>query len=402
MEDKKVAEDSLSRDHSLQIKQMSLTFISAGVVCSILSFGGTYVLYHFEPDRQPAATDAASIPSGLYASRFSDKKNDPATHLPQNFKPGHKNLPGKETPLADKTSWIFHVNEPGGGQDGFQQFFKHLNEIQVIHLYGYELTTENKLPTLNQEMKNLLSTVQMKGIPVYPTVNTGGSPGRLHQLISSPEKRNQMVDEWVKLIQTDRFDGINLHVDSISETDRESFALFVENLSKPLHQQGKKISLSIALQSETLKNPGLDLGRLGKTCDEIKIVSSAYSAIRSEPVQSFQLLDQILSYTKTKVPASKIYIDLPAADHILSSKTDQVQQTVRPPQKHNAGSPHQRDHAGKADTKLKGPDPVQTESMKKKITFIKENHPDIGGIYQDISAPVEESLDALHDLLPSQ
>ncbi|MBA4492721.1 hypothetical protein ACFO25_09500 [Paenactinomyces guangxiensis] len=278
---KQKEKNHLSPDNGPQIKCKSISFIAAGLSCSILSFGSTFFILHADqPGKEinlisheryptdsyvsaaepmvklpPENPDLNNHPPRSRANRSNHQKNQPAAL--------HINQSGTETaPKHTKDhAWLVSASDLQDDDD-LSTFVQQMDTVDSIYLSGFELQPTGEVkstPATAKILVQILPLAREKGVNVYPAVESGNDPDRIHHLISTPQSRKQTVNQMQQFVLANQFAGLILNLEPIYTSDRKFFTLFVEGLTKQLEQQKKTVSLPASTRtvSRPAPNPNL-------------------------------------------------------------------------------------------------------------------------------------------------
>lgn len=69
--------------------------------------------------------------------------------------------------------------------------------------------------------------------------------GEVHNILASEQKRNEIINKVLDILQTKGYYGLNIDISYINSGDWEYFKILVSNLMKHLHEKGFKIIVTI-------------------------------------------------------------------------------------------------------------------------------------------------------------
>lgn len=137
---------------------------------------------------------------------------------------------------------------------------------------------------------------------VMPTIVGSGpdSANVVNQIIQSQDLRGKHVQAIVSLVQNGGFDGIDLEYSSVDPNLTTAFTDFVKSLSDSLHQNNKRLSLTLPPPSS--QGQAYDWKALGKAADIIKVLPIA------DPVAYWQTMPGALGQLVQDVDRSKVML----------------------------------------------------------------------------------------------
>lgn len=179
--------------------------------------------------------------------------------------------------------WIPYWKQQPGAQDTALNLDK-LNEISP---FSYEVGAGGALVDklkINQGFwPAWLSAAHDQGIKIIPTIAWFDGPG-IHALLSNTRKRINHEDKILKLLKTQKFDGIDIDYESKLAETKDYFSTFLKGLAMRLHPLGKTLSCTIearmpvAARYFATGTPldfqyANDYMQLNKYCDEVRVMA---------------------------------------------------------------------------------------------------------------------------------
>ena len=170
---------------------------------------------------------------------------------------------------------------------------------------------------------SLLSLGQAESLPpditqaVYPVILAEQQDAdTINAVLASEQLRRQHKNNVLLMVQTGRFDGVDIDYQFISDPLREEFTEFITELADQLHRDDLGITISVPLPTRDASGLNLgayDLAALGAAVDRIKLVPSRDQSIFRESLVA--TLPAVLN----RVPREKI---------LLTVSPHSVQKTV--------------------------------------------------------------------------
>lgn len=286
----------------------------------------------------------------------------------------------------ETTIWSYYASAPE-----MTTLLANQDVIAEVNFFWYELAADGSIRGAVQN-RAAVSAVQAAGIRVLPSIMNNFSAERVHKVISDPDRRREHVEKIVALVIENGFDGIDIDYESLDPTDRDNFSLFIEELAKALHGEGKILSIAVHPKTDDEGNwngpAAQDWARLGAAADEFKIMTYDYHWSTSEagPIAPIEWADQVLDYAASVVPSQKTYLGVHFYGYDwLGKRADaltwlEAQTLVR---RHEAQV--ERDESGEAwFTYNAGAERTvffaDAETVQTKLTAIFARHPDLAGV----------------------
>lgn len=136
-------------------------------------------------------------------------------------------------------------------------------------------------------------------------------------LLNSPVARMRAIDNMLTLVESNGYNGVNLDWEGIGPSERHAFTTFVQQLSQTFHRHGYYVTLS--LPAETSSQPknswtgAYNFRALGQSADLIMVMAydEHYAGGAPGPIAAPSWVKQVLNYTISVVPPSKVILGIP-------------------------------------------------------------------------------------------
>lgn len=141
-------------------------------------------------------------------------------------------------------------------------------------------------------------------VPVIPTIVASDDLGAaaVADILSAANASQAHIDNIVELVTAGDFDGIDLEY-SISDPQlKPAFTQFVEALAQRLHQQGRRLSLTLPAATAAEEAASYDWQALGALVDMIKILPPA------DPAGYWDDMPDALSFAVQNVDPEKLFL----------------------------------------------------------------------------------------------
>lgn len=137
---------------------------------------------------------------------------------------------------------------------------------------------------------------------LIPTIVGSGeeSAPLVNDILADDSLRQQHVSEITSLVESGDFAGIDLEYSSVDSERREEFTSFVEDLASALHDNSRRLSLTLPPPSE--QREAYDWPALGKAADIIKVLPVA------DPVDYWDAMPKGLDELVRDVDPSKVML----------------------------------------------------------------------------------------------
>ena len=130
--------------------------------------------------------------------------------------------------------------------------------------------------------------------------------------------RTQTVQSLVAVARSGGFVGVNIDFESLNVADRAAFSAFIAELGTALHAQSLKLVISVAAKenddpSNKYAYP-FDYAAIGGSADLIQLMTYDQHGTWSAPgpVAGRDWMERCIVFAKSKIPAAKLLVGLPA------------------------------------------------------------------------------------------
>lgn len=200
----------------------------------------------------------------------------------------------------------------------YGDFQRNLNNLSSTAYKWYTLDYSGNLST-NDTSKHIyvpegyedaLELAKANGIHSYALVFES-NPDVLHNVLSNDERRSDLIDQIMDLVQTVGFDGVNIDFEYVREGDKEYLNTFMKDLHHKMSSKGK--ILSISLHSKTEKADwfkGYDYETLGKNSDFVVLMGYDKNPAVAGPQAPIKWVEDVVDYALNRIPAEKIVLGI--------------------------------------------------------------------------------------------
>lgn len=181
-----------------------------------------------------------------------------------------------------------------------------------------------------------LTALRSNGMAIIPTITDGTNKLVLSGLLSTAKGRTQVATAISDFVVANSYDGIDLDFEGFAFVDKaENFAKteprwveFVKELSGLLKKNKKLLSISSPyINSPTDKPRGYwvySWEKIAPYIDRLRIMTYDYSVAKPGPIGPIWWAEKTIQYAISVMPASKVYIGLPAYGRDWITKVDGV------------------------------------------------------------------------------
>lgn len=250
-------------------------------------------------------------------------------------------LAASATPVFEKAIWIPYWRK----NEGASTTLANLNTLTQISPFAYELARDgsikNALKANEEPWTSLIAEAKKKKIKIYPSIlsypQTASEQYDVYLLLAQKAKRKQHVADIVALVKKNKYDGIDIDYENKIAEIRPYFSVFLTELSKALHKDGKKLICTVEARTppeskfattskEVLSRIEYsnDYKTIGAVCDQVRIMAydqgsddqalvlqHATSGTTYKPVADIEWVKKIITFALWDIPAKKIILGVP-------------------------------------------------------------------------------------------
>ncbi len=202
-------------------------------------------------------------------------------------------------------------------ENAYVSLEENMNYIHTVHPYWYKNASDGSITKFNgAENKKLLEFCQDQDFEIVPVVTNEFDASSVQAIISDSETREEHIENIMKLIEENDYDGISIDYENMAASDREDFTAFIEELADEIHAENKTLAISVhAKTSDSGEWDGpasQDWKALGEAADRFKIMTYDYhwSTSTAGDIAPVSWMEDVYDYAVTVVPEEKIMIGL--------------------------------------------------------------------------------------------
>lgn len=245
------------------------------------------------------------------------------------------------TPAFDKGIWIPYWRK----SEGASTTLAHLDSLTQISPFAFELqadgTIKNALKIDEEPWLTLIAQAKKKKIKIYPSIlsypKTETEQNSVYLLLAQKKKRVAHERAIMMLVKKYKLDGIDIDYENKSAEIKPYFSVFLTELSKILHAQGKKLICTVEARTPPTSryattSPVIvsrveyanDYKPIGAVCDQVRIMAydqggdDASLVIQNRdlgnlyrPVADIDWVEKISTLALEDIPAKKVVLGVP-------------------------------------------------------------------------------------------
>jgi spore germination protein YaaH len=203
----------------------------------------------------------------------------------------------------------------------------HFNSLSIIAPFWYKLddkrpgslidsvTADHKRKVIQSAHKKHLKVYMVVHNLFYETVEKGKQVAS--NVLDNDNNRNVFIQNLRNEMNQFKYDGINIDMENLYLTDRDSFSQLIKKLSDALHRDGKVVTVSVPANTGDSRanpwSPWFDYEKLGLYSDGLMIMTYDEHNPRTKPgsTASVNWTEATIRYAlKHEVPPSKILLGI--------------------------------------------------------------------------------------------
>lgn len=250
-------------------------------------------------------------------------------------------LASAATQVFDKAIWIPYWRKT----EGASTTLANLNTLTQISPFAYELQADgsikNALKANEEPWTTLIAEAKKKKIKIYPSIlsypQTSAEQYDVYLLLAQRAKRKAHIADIVALVKKNKYDGIDIDYENKIAEIRPYFSVFLTDLSKALHKEGKKLICTVEARTppeskfattskEVLSRIEYsnDYKTIGAVCDQVRIMAydqgsddlhlvnqNTANGNAYKPVADIEWVKKIITLALWDIPAKKLVLGVP-------------------------------------------------------------------------------------------
>jgi spore germination protein len=210
----------------------------------------------------------------------------------------------------------------------FRSFVDNTSQISELPLFMYTFNQNN--PTniakfgdfTDNDVDMLVSIAHRNNVMILPVIHnllyaTGGrttSRDVVKQMVATQQSRTTTIQNIISLIERFGFDGVNIDIEDVYMEDSQRLTAFYVELGRAMKNKGYFLSASVPSRIRDYPpfNPfsdPFDYASIGAAVDQFVVMlynEHGWPGSGPGPVVSSGWMTKVLSYTITKMPATKV------------------------------------------------------------------------------------------------
>lgn len=220
-----------------------------------------------------------------------------------------------------------------------QAYYSSLSAVGLGSSYAMLANGTVDSSGLTTTTNSIITFAKSKNLPLYPTVSDysnsygGFDPSVSNGFLATATSRATAVTNLVNLAVNNGFAGIDIDLEAVQPAMKTQMSSFISALATALHNQSKKLIISIPPMSgdgQPAYLAGYDYAAIGAAVDYFQLMtydevgpgwSSSSSATWPGPEVGLDWMQSKLTYAVSRVPAAKVLQGLPTYGYDYSTGT---------------------------------------------------------------------------------
>ncbi len=210
---------------------------------------------------------------------------------------------------------------------------KNIRDLDVVYPFVYEVDSSGKIVSKvdieDEKWQDLFDLAEDRNVKVIPTIAWFDGE-EMHEILTSRRKRDDHIEEIVKLVKKHGFDGVNIDYESRKAETVDAYSTFLRELKDEL---GRRLSLTCTIEARTPPESlyrdvpkeikySNDYEEINKHCDWVEIM--AYDQQRADlklnderkgvpymPVADVDWVEKVVDLAVEDIDSDKILLGVP-------------------------------------------------------------------------------------------
>ena len=215
------------------------------------------------------------------------------------------------SPSAGRVRWAYYTKWDPASWQSLQYGADHLDYVSPFYysVDGRGNITGTPDPNADQLLR-------AKGIKILPTFKNGDEYTAFRPVLIDPAVRRRTIDQIVRIVEENRYDGVNIDYESLFGSDRDALTYYFYELAAALRPRNKMVTAAVGpktADSTSGWSGAYDYAALARYNDLILVMAYAYRVPSSPTPGSIGpagWVHQVAAYAASRVPPEKLVLGL--------------------------------------------------------------------------------------------
>ncbi|WP_105616697.1 glycosyl hydrolase family 18 protein [Vallitalea okinawensis] len=236
-------------------------------------------------------------------------KRDKMEHISMNFDQMVMEY-DERVNTRENITMVWHQVFNQTANDMAKESFSNTVGLEVISPTWFSLNDNGGLNSIASH--SYVNWAHSEGYEVWPLIDNQFDSSLTHEVLSNPEKRQNLIDDIVDSAVAYNVDGINIDFESVGKDTGPYYVQFIKELAPTLRRVGITLSVDVYVPSAWTSHYERD--ELAEFADYIAIMGYDEHWSGSEEagsVSSIGFVENAIVNTLKEVPADKIILGVP-------------------------------------------------------------------------------------------
>ena len=154
-------------------------------------------------------------------------------------------LAARPARAAGQIRWGYYVTYAG---DSLTSLRAHVDSLTHVSPFYYTLGAGGAID-LKEEQPETTRFLRSRGVAIVPMIKNSATYDAFHALLDTPEERDRLVADLVRLVETRDYDGIHIDFEGVNAADRPLLTDFMHRLHAQLRPRGKLTTMAVAAKA---------------------------------------------------------------------------------------------------------------------------------------------------------
>jgi spore germination protein YaaH len=213
------------------------------------------------------------------------------------------------------TLGFYAIRRPDLDQQLINDFAPYSSSLSI---FEYHFASNGEIANELNDVTAIQTTWRNRVTPLVTITNitSGGfDPNLLHQVLSSPSSRTNLINQIYDLVKRKGYGGVNIDFEQVMAEDRDLFSGFLRQLRDRLREGkfGLVVSVPPKSSDELPWFMGYDYGGIGSVADYIFIMAYNwhYGGSQPGPVAPITEIRKTVDFALRFIPQKKIILGVP-------------------------------------------------------------------------------------------